>query len=173
MDVPRGCTHLAFILSLAAIAFLSILASASCSSSLDTGSLDLETDFDGKNFLDIFLGWGKSVKMRKDMWVVVYPFPSGARWRSWDPGGSLHVQQLRRWVSRWFMLVSAGTFVAAAAAVDACIVQVMGAILFGLEDATAVLASADALCCACLGAGGLLCGSLISSSFISLVGSQR
>ena len=53
--------------SLAATAFLSVLALIFCSCSLDTGSLDLETDFDGENLFDTFLGWGQSVKKPKDI----------------------------------------------------------------------------------------------------------
>ena len=55
-----------------------------------------------------------------------------------------------------FMLVSAGAFVAAAAAVNVFYVLEMGANLFGLEDATVVLAGAyvllEVLYCACLDA---------------------
>ena len=51
------------LFSLAAIALLSVLASIFCSGSLDTGSLDLETDFDHENFLDTFLGSLVGVKV--------------------------------------------------------------------------------------------------------------
>ena len=128
------------ISSLAAIAFLSVLASIVCSSSLDSCSLDLETDFDGKIFMDIFLGWGKSVKMRKDICAnCSLSIPSrqvrGGRSQAAAPCAAVATVGLMV-----FMLVSAGAIVAAAAALDACIVPEMGAILFGLEDATAVSA---------------------------------
>ena len=86
---------------LAAIAFLSVLALIFCSSSLDTGSLDLETDFDGENFFDTFLGWGQSVKMRKDICAncsLSIPSRQVRGGRS-GPRRQLHAQQLRWWVS--------------------------------------------------------------------------
>ena len=138
------------LLSLAAIAFLSDLSPTVCSGSLDTGSLDLETDFDGKNFLDIFLGWEKSVKMRKDICASCSLSNPSRQVR----GGGSGIQAAAQYSAAStvglvvFMLVSAGTIVAAAAAVDACIVQVMGAILFGLADDPLL----EVLCCACLGA---------------------
>ena len=44
---------------------------------LDTGSLDLETDFDDESLSDTFLGWGQSVKMPKDICAnCSFSFPS-------------------------------------------------------------------------------------------------
>ena len=117
------------LLSLVAIAFLSVLASIICSGFLDTGSLDLETDFDGENFLDIFLGWGQSVKMRKDMCANCSLSTPSRHVR----GGRSGTQAAAPCAAAAtvglmvFMLVSAGALVAAAAAVDACYVLEMGA----------------------------------------------
>ena len=88
MPVPRGCGAARpfgsglcppgfQFFSLAAIAFLSILALIFCSCCLDTGSLDLETDFDDENLFDTFLGWGQSGNMRKDLCVhCLWSIPS-------------------------------------------------------------------------------------------------
>ena len=154
------------LFSLAAIAFLSVLALIFCSGSLDTGSQDLDTDFDGENFFDTFLGWGQSVKMRKDICAncslsILSRQVRGGRsgTQAATPCAAAAMVGLMK-----FMLVSAGAFVAAAAAVNVVYVLEMGANLFGLEDATVVLAGAhvllEVLCCACLDAapiGSFVC----------------
>ena len=166
--------------SLAAIAFLSVLALIFCSCSLDTGSLDLESDFDGENLFDTFLGWCQSVKMRKDICAncslsIHSRQVRGGRFgtQAAAPCSAAAIVDLMV-----FMLVSAGAFVAAAAAVNVVYVLEIGVNLFGLEEATVLLASAhvllEVLCCAWLdaapiGAALLVVVFTIGCSFVLLV----